>query len=71
MVIEELEREVKRALERMSNIILRVPKGGLPRSFPRGRLLAEEEIGRRIYRIYRFDPEKILAWIEKRKGEEG
>ena len=69
MTLEELEREAQEALRDTGNVILRIPRGGFPRSFPRGEILAEEEIGRKVFRIYCFDAKKILDWIRRAKAE--
>ena len=65
MTLEELEKEAREALKNTGNVILRIPKGGLPSSFPWGELLGEEEANGRIYRIYCFDADKILDWIRR------
>lgn len=44
-------------------LVLTVPKGSLPRGFPRGKLLNEMERGGRVERTYHFDPAKIIAWL--------
>lgn len=44
-------------------VLLTVPKGGLPRGFPRGKLLNEMERGGRVERTYHFDPNKVIAWL--------
>lgn len=44
-------------------VVLTVPKGGLPRGFPRGELLNEMERSGRVERTYHFDPSKVIAWL--------
>jgi hypothetical protein len=44
-------------------VVLTVPKGGLPRSFPRGELLNEMERSGRIEHTYHCDPSKVIAWL--------
>lgn len=44
-------------------VVLTVPKGGLPRGFPRGELLNEMERGGRVECTYHFDPSKVIAWL--------
>ena len=46
-------------------VVLTVPKGGLPRTFPRGELLNEMRCDGRIERTYHFDPAKVIAWLIK------
>lgn len=45
--------------------MLTVPKGCMPRGFPRGELLNERDRDGRIERTYRFDPARVLAWLTK------
>ena len=44
-------------------VVLTVPKGGLPRGFPRGELLNEMERGGVVERTYHFDPHRVIAWL--------
>ncbi|MDP3139815.1 MAG: hypothetical protein Q8N17_26195 [Burkholderiaceae bacterium] len=46
-------------------VVLTLPKGGMPRGFPRGELLNEMERGGRVERTYHFDPAKVIAWLVK------
>ena len=43
--------------------VLVVPKGGVPKGFPRGELLNERERGGVVERTYRFEPDRVLAWL--------
>lgn len=40
-----------------------IPKGGMPKTFPRGELLNEMERNGQVERTYSFNPEKVLAWL--------
>jgi len=71
MTLEELEKEAQEALKDTGDVVLCIPRGGFPRSFPRGKFLAEEEIGGKVFRIYRFDAKKVLNWIKKVRAEAG
>lgn len=44
-------------------VVLTVPKGGLPRDFPRGELLNEMKRAGCVERTYHFDPHKVIAWL--------
>lgn len=44
-------------------VTLTIPKGGMPKTFPRGELLNEMERNGRVERTYSFNPEKVLAWM--------
>ena len=44
-------------------VVLTIPKGKLPKGFPRGELLNEMERGGTVLRTYHFDPAKVLAWL--------
>ena len=46
-------------------VVLTIPKGSMPRGFPRGELLNEMERNGRIERTYHFNPEKVIAWLIK------
>ena len=46
-------------------VILTIPKGKIPKGFPRGELLNEMERNGVIERTYNFNPEKVLVWLEK------
>jgi len=70
------------ALEALSSpgvcgVVLVVPKGGMPRGFPRGELLNEVERGGVVERVYSFPPMKVLEWlvknqlVELEKGDDG
>lgn len=61
----ELAAEAARALAEPGTVgvVLTVPKGGLPKGFPRGELLNEMERAGRVERTYSFDPAKVIAWL--------
>lgn len=61
----ELAEEAARALVEpgATGVVLVLPKGGMPKGFPRGELLNEMERNGRVERTYSFDPEKVLAWL--------
>jgi hypothetical protein len=44
-------------------VILTIPKGKMPKGFPRGELLNEMERGGIVQRTYNLDPAKVLAWL--------
>lgn len=44
-------------------VVLTVPKGGMPRGFPRGELLNEVKRGGVVERTYSFDPSQVIAWL--------
>lgn len=44
-------------------VILTIPKGGLPKGFPRGNLLNEMLRNGRVERTYSFDPGKVIEWL--------
>ena len=44
-------------------MILTIPKGKMPKGFPRGELLNEMERGGIVQRTYNFNPSKVLAWL--------
>ena len=44
-------------------VSLTVPRGGLPRNFPRGELLNEMLRNGRVERTYSFDPARVIAWL--------
>lgn len=44
-------------------VVLTIPKGGMPRGFPRGELLNEMNRNGQIERTYHFDPAKVIAWL--------
>ncbi len=44
-------------------VVLTVPKGGMPRGFPRGELLNEMQRDGRVERTYSFDPARVIAWL--------
>ena len=46
-------------------VVLTIPKGGMPRGFPRGELLNEMERNGRVERTYHFNPQKVIAWLIK------
>lgn len=46
-------------------VVLTIPKGKMPKGFPRGELLNECERGGVIERTYNFDPAKVIAWLLK------
>ncbi len=62
MTIEEMK---ARCLETLSQpaycgVIFTIPKGKMPKGFPRGELLNEKQNGDRTYN---FDPLKVLTWM--------
>lgn len=44
-------------------VILTIPKGKMPKGFPRGELLNERERSGIVERTYNFNPAKVLAWL--------
>jgi hypothetical protein len=46
-------------------VILTIPKGSLPRGFPKGELLNEYKRNGIIERTSSYDPHKVLAWLHK------
>ena len=44
-------------------LTLTVPKGGMPRGFPRGELLNEMQRGGVVERTYSFPPMKVIEWL--------
>lgn len=40
-----------------------VPKGGMPKGFPRGELFNEMRKGGQVQRLYSFDPARVIAWL--------
>jgi hypothetical protein len=44
-------------------VLLTIPKGSMPRGFPKGELLNEMKREGQIQRTYRFDPVKVIAWL--------
>jgi len=46
-------------------VLLTIPKGGMPKGFPRGELLNEMERDGRVERTYHFPPGKIIEWLVK------
>jgi hypothetical protein len=44
-------------------VILTIPKGKMPKGFPRGELLNEHHNGDRTYS---FDPFKVLRWVREK-----
>ena len=46
-------------------VVLTIPKGSMPRGFPRGELLNEMKRDGRVERTYHFSPEKVIAWLIK------
>ncbi|RKY65254.1 MAG: hypothetical protein DRQ02_10430 [Candidatus Latescibacterota bacterium] len=65
MTIEDLKQEAIEAKKYNGLVVLRVLKGCKPRSFPKGDLLGYESRKGKLYRIYGFDPDRILKWIKK------
>jgi len=50
--------------ESYAGVVLVLPRGfKRPKGFPRGKLLSEEQRGR----VYSFDPDKIIKWINQTK----
>ena len=48
-------------------VILTIKKGSMPKGFPRGELLNENERDGEVYRTYSIDPAKALSWLVKNK----
>jgi hypothetical protein len=46
-------------------VVFTIPKGSMPKGFPRGELLNEMERGGIVQRTYSFDPAKVIAWLIK------
>lgn len=44
-------------------VVLTIPKGGMPRGFPRGELLNEMQRGGKVERTYHFCPSKVISWL--------
>jgi len=59
----QMAHECAQAAAQGCGAVLVVQKGSMPRGFPRGELLNERELGGVIERTYRFDPERVLAWL--------
>lgn len=61
----ELAATAARALAEPGTVgmLLTIPKGGMPRGFPRGELLNEMERGGRVERTYHFPPMKVIEWL--------
>ena len=55
--------ECSKAAAQGCGAVLVVPKGGMPKGFPRGELLNERDRGGVVERPYRFDPNRVLAWL--------
>ena len=58
----------KKAIETMTQpgtlgLTLVIPKGTLPKGFPRGELLDETRRNGRVERTYSFAPEKVLEYL--------
>lgn len=49
----------------LGSLTLTVPKGGLPRNFPRGELLNEMRRGGIIECTYSFKPASVLAYLAR------
>ena len=64
MTLDELERDAIDALKKGQDMILKRKTGSkLPRGFPRGEFVSEEIRDCTICKIYRYDPKKVLDWI--------
>ena len=48
-------------------VILTIKKGSMPKGFPRGELLNENERDGEVYRTYSIDPAKVLSWLVNNK----
>ena len=46
-------------------VILTIPKGKMPKGFPKGELLNEFVRNGEVGRTYNFDPAKVIAWLIK------
>ena len=44
-------------------VLLTIPRGGMPRGFPRGELLNEVKRGGVVERTYSFPPRKVIGWL--------
>ena len=44
-------------------VIFTIPKGKMPKKFPRGEILNEMERGGVVEITYNFDPLKVLNWM--------
>ena len=47
------------------SVVLIIPKGKMPKGFPRGELLNEMERGGVIERTYHYNPMRVLGWLTK------
>jgi len=63
----EMARECARAMTEpgLTGVVLTIPKGKMPKSFPRGELLNEAERNGIVERTLYFKPVKVLAWLIK------
>ena len=59
----QMAHECTQAAAQGCGAVLVVPKGFMPRGFPRGELLNEQWRDGMIERTYRFDPERVLSWL--------
>lgn len=59
----ELAAEAARALAAGQGLLLTIPRGGLPRTFPRGELLNEMRRNGVVERTYRFEPLRVIDWL--------
>lgn len=46
-----------------AGVVFTLPKGGMPKGFPRGELLNEMRRNGRVERTYRFPPDRVMAWL--------
>ena len=67
MTPKQMFEECKAAIDQASvcGVLLTIPKGSLPKGFPRGELLNEMTRNGSIERTYRYEPTKLLAWLVK------
>lgn len=49
----------------MVGVLLTMPKGKMPRGFPRGELINEMKRNGVLECTYHFNPERVLAWLVK------
>ncbi len=59
----ELATEAARALAAGQGLLLTIPRGGLPRTFPRGELLNEMRRNGVVELTYRFKPQRVIDWL--------
>lgn len=59
----ELAAEAAQAMAGGHGMILVIPKGSLPKTFPKGELLNEMRRNGVVERTYRFEPLRVLDWL--------